>query len=162
MNILYRSGFIGDQIVMTLPLKNADGTDFTPASDYALILTAKYRDTDEDASAVFQLATGAGIVHSSSNAICTVHRDSTLDIDPHNLIFDVQAQHTITGEIVRTVAYGRLQLCRDITREATTSVPVITTETPLPFGPVVSVTAGDDLEIISDGITYYVPLYRRQ
>ena len=161
MNLLYRSGFIGDQIVMTLPLKNADGTAFTPANDYALILTAKYRDTDEDADAVFQLATGAGIVHSTSNAVCTVHRDSTVDLDPHNLVFDVQAQHVVTGEIVRTVAYGRLQLHRDITRSTTTSVPAVTTTDPLPFGPVVSVTAGDELEIVSGGITYYVPVYRR-
>ena len=161
MDTLYRSGFIGDQIVLTLPLKNADGTALTPGTDYALIFTAKNSDADDDSAAVIQLASGAGIVHSGSNAVCTIHPDATVDLSARNLIFDVQAQHVVTGEIVRTAAYGRLQLKRDITRSTTTSIPVITTETPLPFGPVISVTDGDELEIIQDGITYYIPLYRR-
>jgi hypothetical protein len=161
MDTLYRSGFIGDQIVLTLPLKNADGTEFLAGTSHALIFTAKYQDSDADADAVIQLASGSGIVHSTSNAICTIHPAATSDLSSCNLIFDIQAQHLTTGEIVRTVAYGRLQLRRDVTRETTTSIPVITTGSPLPLGPLVSVTAGDELEIVSGEITYYVPLYRR-
>lgn len=134
MDTLYRTGSLGDQIVLTLPLKNADGTDFEPGDDYALIFTAKRRDTDTDADAVIQCATGAGIEASGSNAVVTINRAATVDLEPCKLVCDIQAQHVVTGEIVRTVAYLILGLRRDITRETTTSVPVITTEDPLPFG----------------------------
>lgn len=141
MDTLYRSGFIGDQIILTLPLKNADGTTFTPGSDYALIFTAKNYDTDADADAVIQLTTGAGIVHSTSNAICMIHPAATADLRARTLVFDIQAQHVVTGEVVKTAAYGNLRLVRDVTRLAVTSIPVVTTEDPLPFGASGTVTS---------------------
>ena len=146
MDTLYRTGSIGDQIVLTLPLKNADGTAFEPGDDYAMIFTAKRRDTDTDEDAVIQCATGAGIVASGSNAVVTINRAATVDLEPCKLVCDVQAQHVVTGEIVRTVAYLILGIRRDITRETTTSVPVITTDDPLPFGPSVSalIHTGED------------------
>ncbi len=161
MDTLHREGFIGTQITLTLPMRNLDGTEFVPRDNYALIFTAKNNENDEDADAVIQLTTGAGIVHDYDNAICTIQRAATIDLTARVLIFDIMARHVVTGEVIHTVSYGRLQLHRSITRETSTSIPVVTTEDPLPFGPVVSVTAGDDLEVIHNGITYYVPLYRR-
>lgn len=133
MDTLYRTGFLGDQIVITLPLKNEDGTAFTPGTAYSLIFTAKLEDTDEDSAAILQLASGAGIVHSGSNAICTINPAATLALAPLNLVFDIQAQNVTTGEVIRTPAYGRLQLRRDITRLTTTSIPIFTSSEPVPF-----------------------------
>lgn len=160
MDTSYREGFIGDTIVFTLPLKRMDGTDFEPGDTHALIFTAKASDADEDSAAILQVASGAGITVSSSLATITIAPAATADLSPATLTCDVQAQHSGTGAVT-TVAYAKLQLRRDITRSTQTSVPVLTDNPAVPFGPPFTVTDGDDLEIIHNGITYYVPLFRR-
>ena len=170
MDTTQLSGFIGDSNSFQIPLTWA-GTAFSPANTWALIFTAKYRATDIDDDAVFQKATNAGITLSgpSTAVVATVPND-TAELPACVLVWDIQAQHVITGA-VRTVAIGRLSLTRDVTRETTTSIPVVTTEDPLPYGPPmptgledltsVTITADDELELVKDGITYYTPLFRR-
>lgn len=169
MDITQLTGFIGDSTSFQIPLTWA-GSAFSPGETWALIFTAKHRASDADDAAVFQKASNAGITVSTSTATVATVPVDTADLPACVLVWDVQAQHTVTGA-VRTVATGRLTLSQDITRETTTTVPVVTTETPLPYGPPmptgledftsISITADDALELVLDGVTYYTPLFRR-
>ena len=118
------------ELGLTWPL---GGAAFSPDGDWALIFTAKRRATAPDASALIQKASGAGItVGGSTASVAIVPADTTDLTATETFLCDVQAQHVLTGE-VRTVWVGRLQCILDITRETTTSIPVHTTEPPLPF-----------------------------
>ena len=118
------------ELGLTWPL---GGAAFSPDDDWALIFTAKRRATAPDASALIQKASGAGItVGGSTASVAIVPADTTGLTATETFLCDVQAQHVLTGE-VRTVWVGRLQCILDITRETTTSIPVHTTEPPLPF-----------------------------
>lgn len=139
MNKTFLSAFIGDSETLSIPLTRNDGSEFAPGEEYALIFTAKYVGTDPDTDAVIQKASGAGITVTGSTAVVSLVPDDTIEESDRTLVFDVQAQHVTTAE-VRTVAAGSLTLVRDITRETTTSVPVITTETPTPFSDTAVVT----------------------
>ena len=163
------STYIGDTPTLAIPLE-WDGEAFAAGTAWALIFTAKRQENDADEDAVFQKATGAGITHSGYTAMVTLVEEDTIEENPADLFYDVQAQNVTDGRVY-TVADGRLELTRDKTRKTTTSVPVHTTTPPLPFGPTlpagletitsIIITAGDDLEIVKNGITYYLPLYRR-
>ena len=126
MDTTQLNGFLGDSNSFDIPL-TWDGIAFEPDGDWTLIFTAKNRATDPDDLAVFQKATGAGITVTDSTATVTTVPDDTNTLRACNLVCDIQAQNTTTGE-VRTVAYARLSLTRDVTREVTVSVPIYTTE----------------------------------
>jgi len=151
--------YIRDSKTLEIPLA-WESSPFVAGTAWALIFTAKHDADDEDAAAAFQKASGAGITTSGSNAFVAIVPDDTDGLESSTLYCDVRAQHADDGRR-RTVWQGRIRLIKDITRETTTSIPVHTTGSPLPFGPSVSVTAGDELEIVSGETTYYVPLYRR-
>lgn len=163
------STYIGDTPTLAIPLA-WDGEAFAAGVDWALIFTVKRNENDADSAAVFQKASGAGITVTGYTAQVVLVQEDTLGEKPGNLFWDVQAQHVEDGR-VRTVASGRIDLKRDITRATTTSVPVQTTDPPLPFGPPmpegladftsITITSGDELELVKDGITYWTPLFRR-
>ena len=149
----------GDTRTLIYPLI-LDGVAFAPGADYGGIFTAKFKSTDADVDAAFQHATGGNLSFSGTHAILVLDPADTDALGPQSLITDIQLQHAITGAIL-TFGPDRLKITQDVTREVTTSVPPNNTETPMPFGPAITVTAGDDLEIVIGGITYYVPVYRR-
>lgn len=164
------SQYLNDSHSHAIPLAWG-GAAFSPGDDWALIFTAKLKSTDEDSAAVFQKTSGAGITVTGYTATVEVVPDDTADLSKSvTLCWDIQAQHVTDGRI-RTVAAGMLDVRRDITRATTTSVPVHTTNPPLPYGPPmpagldditsIAITAGDELEIVKDGVTYWTPLYRR-
>jgi len=124
--------YSGDSVTHTIPLK-WQGAAFTPGTDWGLVFTAKRSARDADAAAVFQKASGAGIIASGSNALVSTVALDTVALGTMTLVWDIQAVHATLGT-VRTVAFGPLEIKRDITREVTTSTTVHTTETPLPFG----------------------------
>jgi len=124
--------YSGDSVTHTIPLK-WQGAAFTPGTDWGLVFTAKRSARDADAAAVFQKASGAGITASGSNALVSTVAVDTVALGTMTLVWDIQAVHATLGT-VRTVAYGPLEIKRDITREVTTSTTVHTTEPPLPFG----------------------------
>jgi hypothetical protein len=126
------SPFIGDSTDLEIALE-WQGAAFLPGSEWLLIFTAKFNANDPDSSAPIQKASGAGIVVSGSTATVSLVPQDTSDLaDGCNLIFDIQAQSTVTQKI-RTVASGEIYMIRDITIRTETSVPVVTTEPPLPF-----------------------------
>lgn len=131
MQTTHLSAFIGDSTTLEIPLA-WEGDAFDPGSDWALIFTAKKKSSDPDTLALIQKASGFGIESSSGLALVALVPADTADMQGRNLVCDVQAQHTTTGA-VRTVAYARLSLLRDITRETEVSIPIITTEEPSPI-----------------------------
>jgi hypothetical protein len=122
---------IGDSAELPISME-WNGVVFEPADEWVLIFTAKNSADDADADAVFQKTSGAGIEVSGSVATISLVPDDSLELTSGARVFDIQAQR-ISDSKVRTVAVGEIYLMRDITRETSTSVPVITTETPLPF-----------------------------
>lgn len=160
---------IGDSPVFAIPLVWG-GAAFAPGEDWGLIFTLKSSAADLDPAALVQKASGVGITAAGYTALVSFVSEDTEELDPLSGVYDVQAQHVSTGA-VRTVAEGKFSLYRDITRLRQTSIPIHTTETPAPFAAdlpawldaltSITIIAGDELEIVKDGITYYVPVYRR-
>jgi hypothetical protein len=138
MDILNLDAVIRDSSPLSVPLLWQDAA-FTPGGDWALIYTAKYRPTDDDDAAVFQKTTGAGITVTESTASVALVPDDTDGLSECNLYCDIRGQHVTTGER-RTFRHVRLQLIQDIGRDTETNVPVVTTETPLPFASVAQST----------------------
>ena len=159
MDPLYYSTYLGDNKTLTIPL-TWEGEPFTPGASWAGIFTAKFQATDVDAKAAFQHASGGNLSFVDSNAIVLLDPADTEDLTPVVLIIGIRMQHVITGE-KRTMPLGRLGLLRPPSTEFTTTVPPNNTSTPMPFGLPLTITAGDELEIVSGGVTYYLPLYRR-
>lgn len=123
---------IGDSRVHNIPLR-WEKADFTPGNDYRLLFTAKRHANDLDPDAVFQKVTGAGItVTGSTAAVETVYLD-TVNESPRTLIWDIQAEEIATGKC-HTVANGLLDLRRDISRLAVSSIPIHTTNPPALLG----------------------------
>jgi hypothetical protein len=108
------------------------GEAFSPADEWVLIFTAKDSANDADADSVFQKTSGSGIEVAAEIATVSLVPYDSLELTEGPRVFDIQAQRISDGK-VRTVAVGELYFMRDITRETSTSVPVVTTETPLPF-----------------------------
>ncbi len=128
--------YIGDSDSHEIPL-TWKGLPFVPGSEWGLIFTAKSSAGLSDTKSLFQKASGGGgITVSDNSATISTLRDDTIGLPPMAAVYDVQARHTTTLAC-RTVASGRLILIRDVTREATTTVPVrvIDTELPLAVGP---------------------------
>lgn len=124
---------LGDSRSFTIPLTK-DGEAYSPDSETgALIFTAKYARTDADENSVFQKSSGAGITLSGTNAVVTIVREDTVDATPANLSWDIMWQDSETLER-QPLNSGCLRLTRPVTREQQTSVPVTTTDDPLPFG----------------------------
>jgi hypothetical protein len=120
--------YIRESITFTIAL-NDRGAAFTPGADYHLIFTAKISEQDEDIDALIQKETGAGLTHSTTNALLTLVPNDTDDISARLIVYDIRAQHLITGAR-KTVARGTLRLVQDIGREPVVSVPIYTTEPP--------------------------------
>lgn len=108
------------------------GSPFEPGDDWALIFSAKYDLEDADENAVIQKASGAGIVVDESTATVSLLPADTEDLRECRLVCDVRATH-ITNGTRRTVARFELLLGFPVTREGSTSIPVITDGPPLPF-----------------------------
>lgn len=142
------TGYIGDSSSWAISLTHpVTGAAFTPGNDYGLVATFKNRESDPDSIAVIQKATGAGITVSGSTATVTLVRADTEGFCECNLHFGIRATHNDTGASF-TVAEKRVKLEKPTTLETTTSVDVVTTETPLPFGGVTSYV--DDIETLPD------------
>ncbi len=142
------TGYIADSSSWTIALVHPiTGAAFTPGNDYGLVATFKNRENDADANAVIQKATGAGITVSGSNATVTLVRADTADFCECNLHFGIRATNASTGASF-TVAERRVKFEKPTTLETTTSVDVVTTEDPLPFGGVTSYV--DDIETLPD------------
>jgi hypothetical protein len=126
--------FCGDSITLTIPL-SWRGAPVVPVAGDILIFTVKADLDDADASALIQKATGAGITIDGTTAFAAVALvyEDTATLAAGTTYYDVQWQDGVTGEI-KTLAAGRLELKRDATRLTTTSVPVYTTEAPIPGG----------------------------
>lgn len=125
--------FLGDSVSHLIPLRWL-GSTFVPGTDWLLIWTAKASASDPDSEAIVQKASGYGITVDDSVASVAVVPEDTAMLTLRTLLWDIQAQHTTSGE-VRTVAAGNLRLSGDVTRETTPSVPIHTTEPPVPMGP---------------------------
>ena len=121
----------------TLPIQASE--DLSLAS--VVIWTAKRSYADADADAVCQKAIGIGLsVAGSTISLGLVPVDfSALTAESTRLVWDAQAQWGDGS--VRTVATGTITIAADITRSTTTSVPIYTTEAPLPFGEPVGTAA---------------------
>ncbi len=141
--------YLGDSRTLSLPL-TWQGAAFTPGVNWGLIWTAKRKASDDDAAAIIQKASGAGIEVTASTAYIALVPEDTLEQIPGTLVTDVQAQHVTTGEI-RTVNFTYLSLLRDVTRETTTSIPVITTQPPVPW----PAGGGTDLTHVGNGVLSY-------
>lgn len=125
--------FIGDSASLEISL-SWNGEDFEPGADWSLIFTLKASVTDTDAHAKIQKVTDSGITVDGAIATIEIVPQDTTNLTAGRYVYDVQAQHNTTGE-VRTVAYSRIELIRDVTRGTTTSIPVRTTQPPVPSAP---------------------------
>ena len=128
------SQWIGDSVVHEIPLI-WEGETFNPIG-WGLVFTAKCKTASPDVAAQIQKASGAGIsvalVAGVWVASVEIVPADTVALSKGVLAFDIQAQNTTSGA-VRTVAFGRLALDRDITREAMTSIPIHTSQPPAPI-----------------------------
>jgi len=142
------TGYIGDSSSWAIALTHpVTGAAFEPGGSYGLVATFKNRENDSDANAVIQKATGAGITVSGSTATVTLVRADTADFCECNLHFGIRATNASTGASF-TVAERRVKFEKPTTIETTTSVDVVTTETPLPFGGITSYV--DEIETLPD------------
>lgn len=122
----------GDSRGLIIPMKK-DGAAFAPDVDSgALILTVKHSYLDPDDESVIQKATGAGIEWTGSNATVTLLRADTLTLAAKDYYLELLWQDA-DSLLSQPVAAGLLTVDQRLTREQQTTVPVITTEDPLPF-----------------------------
>jgi hypothetical protein len=128
-----QTAYLNDTTTVEVPLLWR-GVAFMPGEEWSLIFTAKQNAADPDSEAVIQKASGAGITARRRFADVELVPADSDSLDPCVLFCDIQGQHLTTGQ-VRTFASFELSFVRDITRETSTSVPVHTTQTPLPFVP---------------------------
>jgi hypothetical protein len=127
------TGYIADSSSWAIALVHPiTGAAFVPGGDYVLVASFKRREKDSDANAIIQKSSGAGITVSGSTATITLVREDTEELTACNLHFGIRATHATTGASL-TVAERRVSLEKPTTIETTTSVAVITTETPLPI-----------------------------
>jgi len=121
--------FIGDSATHRVALAIA-GVAFNP-SGHVLTFTAKADAEDADVDSIFQKTTGAGITTEESGgkyyANIAVVPDDTLSARAGTIVCDIQAVNSATGAR-KTLAFGKMILKRDITRESGASVPIHTTE----------------------------------
>ena len=111
-----------------------DGAAFSPDPlTGSLTVTVKHSYSDADADSVFQKALGAGVTIDGSNAILSVLRADTLNLRAKGYFIEFLWQDT-ASLLQQPVAAGILEVDQRLTREQQTSVPVITTDEPLPFG----------------------------
>jgi len=122
----------GDSREFVIALEK-DGAAFTPDSGSgALIFTVKNSYEDSDDEAVFQKASGAGITLSGSNATVTILRADSLDLCLKKYFVELLWEDA-ESLLSQPVASGILEVDQRLTREQQTSVPVVTTDDPLPF-----------------------------
>ena len=116
------SQYCGDSRTHAISL-TWDGAAFSPGTDWNLIWTAKLSAADDDAHALVQKASGAGITLTGSTAYVAIVPQDTAALGTGEIVWDIQAQNNSTGE-VRTLADGRLSLIRDVTRLTRPSIPI--------------------------------------
>jgi hypothetical protein len=126
--------FCGDTITLSIPLAWR-GSPFIPAVGDILIFTVKTDLEDADDLAIIQKATGAGVTFSGSTAAVSLVYQDSYQLAAGITFYDIQWQSGTTGEVKTLTPPGaRLEFKRDATRLTTTSVPVYTTEAPIPGG----------------------------
>lgn len=99
----------------------------------SILFTVKRSTFEADDQALIQKALGTGITVSGDHAldVALVPADTENIADPNlNPVWDIQAQ-TAAGT-VHTVASGRLKISLDVTRETATSIPIYTSQPPVP------------------------------
>lgn len=133
------------EIDLTWPL---GGDAFEPGEDWTLIWTLKASADDADAAAKIQKATSAGITVADSTATIELVPQDSSSLAAGRYAYDVQAQHTTTGE-VRTVAFGKLEFFRDVTRLTQTSIPIRHTAAPYPSDILSAIDAADSMSPVS-------------
>lgn len=110
-----------------------NGKPFVPGNAWVLLFTAKSSpETQEDAVAAFQKASGGGgIVTTSSTSAVSVYPQDTKDLEPGTLYWDIQATRDVEeqGE-VRTVASGTFVLVRDVSRLSVPTQDVYSVQPP--------------------------------
>ena len=131
--MIHLTSSIGDFRVLTIALEK-DGLPFVPsATTGTLIFTAKRSYNAADSAAIIQKSTTAGIALAGANALVSIFREDTLALDPCKLFFEILWQDT-GSLLAQPVAVGILDLNRRLTRGQQTSVAVVSSTTPLPFG----------------------------
>lgn len=125
------STYYGDSKTFSFPLV-WDKAAFTPAGAWAFVFTAKADLADSDDDALFQKASGAGIVESGSRVLVSIVPDDTEDLAVKSLFWAVRGTNALTEE-TRTFASGKIELIRGAATLGATSIDVVTTEDPLPF-----------------------------
>ena len=121
--------FRGDSV--SFPIATDTNHDLTTAS--SILFTAKNTAHDTDDAAIVQKALGTGIaVVDATNLTLDIVPQDTADISTvySALVWDVQIQEA--GGAVRTVASGTLQVELDVTQQTATSIPVYTSQPPVP------------------------------
>lgn len=120
----------GDSRTFTIPA-TLDGVSYDLGDVAVAIFTAKHDARDLDSAAAIQKASGLGLSTSGSNfTLSLVPADTDSFFDGKSLAWDIQGQ--LSDGKVLTLASGTLRIVGDITRETTTSVPVYTSEPPIP------------------------------
>lgn len=120
----------GDSRTFTIPA-TLDGVSYNLGDVAVAIFTAKNDARDLDSAAAIQKASGLGLSTSGSNfTLSLVPADTDSFFDGKSLAWDIQGQ--LSDGNVLTLASGMLRIVGDITRETTTSVPVYTSQPPIP------------------------------
>lgn len=118
--------YLGDTVTHMIPLTWQD-SPFSPGEAWNLIFTVKRKPSDPDTGAVFQKASGLGMVASGSNAAVAVLNIDTRNLTPISYHYDIKAQSIADGS-VRTVAIGRLKLTQNVLKIPAITQPIHTIE----------------------------------
>jgi hypothetical protein len=148
--------FRGDSITFVIDSDPA----FDVATATSILFTAKNTIHDLDGGAIIQKALGLGITVLGANR-CTVALvpQDTLAISTlyTALVWDLQIQ--LASGAIRTVAAGILEIELDVTQNTSSSIPIYTTNPPVPGGGVASYThvqgVDSDSWIINHNLGYY-------
>lgn len=121
----------GESLRLVVPLRR-HGFPYTPPAGASLLFTAKIDREDADDESVFQKALGAGVTVSGNLATVEI-----LSVDTKEVTQDLLQCGIVVGEPdddVIVAADFRLELRTSPSSEVVSSVDIITTEPPFPFG----------------------------
>lgn len=124
----------GDSRTLTCAL-TLDGVAYDPPVGSIVLFTVKLNTAEEDVDALFQKTLGYGLLLSGSTAtVSIVPNDTQFALgDRAKYAADIQVQEPdADGSDVYTVWRASITFDLDATRELTTSVPIYTSNPPLP------------------------------